>query len=67
MQLEPGMRKSLEPLTHNVTEAEGNELALASIAISLKRIADVLERGETRVLPATKACCGNDCPGCPNT
>ena len=44
-------RYKLEQITREVTEASTEELALASIAVSLKRIADALDRrNETQVL-----------------
>jgi hypothetical protein len=36
------LRMALEPLTQNATTEDSAELALCSIAISLKRIADAL-------------------------
>jgi hypothetical protein len=37
------LRMALEPVTHTGTGYDGKELALYSIAISLKRIADALD------------------------
>jgi hypothetical protein len=37
------LRMALEPLTHKVTDGDCNDIAIASIAISLKRIADATE------------------------
>jgi len=48
------LRMALEPLTHAATEYDppqlfaAGELALASIAISLKRIADAIEGNPTK-------------------
>lgn len=37
-------KQALEPLTRTMTECEGSEAEIASIAISLKRIAVALEK-----------------------
>lgn len=43
------LRKALEPLTLPAIESDGNELAMTSIAISLKRIADAMPKTEPKV------------------
>ncbi len=46
------LKKALEPELHcRIEEAQESQIALYSIAVSLKRIADALERGDRRLDP----------------